>query len=215
MGLKSKIQDGKGTSNLAHVDYEGNVHVVEHPHPPLEESIQSFPFRARMSNSNYSPPTNMNVSGSLASPIDFTIEAENDYDVFIKTLFVEIEDSGSMALNKFGALSELTNGVAMYYFTQETGLYELHEGIKTNKEFIRIGIDTHGIGTGTEAYLADVSGGGTSKSYLPIIDWGEMCGMRYGLRLKKGTTDKLVFRIQDNLTGLVTFDAIAYGIRIK
>lgn len=211
MGLKAKIQDGKGSKNFGHIDYEGNFHVVEHPHPPLEEKIQSFPFRARMSNS--SGVTNMNVNGSVTSQ-DFTINAEADYEVFIKTLFVEIEDSGTLTLNKFGALTALTNGVSMYYFTQETGEYELHEGIKTNKEFIRMGIDTHGIGTGTEAYLADVSGGGTSKSYLPIIDWGEMCGMRYGLRLKKGTTDKLIFRINDDLTGLVTFDAIAYGIRI-
>lgn len=211
MGLKTKIQDGKGTSNLAHVDYEGNVHIVEHPHPPLEEVIQTYPFRQRMVNS--SGVSNMNVNGSV-TPVDFTIEAENDYDVFIKTLFVEIEDGGSPNLNKFGDLAALTNGVGMYYFTQESGEYTLHEGIKTNKEFIRIGIDTHGIGTGTEAYLADVSGGGTSKSYLPIIDWGEMCGMRYGLRLKKGTTDKLIFRVRDNLTGLITFDAIAYGLRI-
>lgn len=211
MGVKAKIYDGKGSKNSAHVDYEGNVHVVEHPHPPLEEAIQSFPFRQRMSNS--AGVTNMNVNGS-ATYQDFTIDAEAEYDVFIKTLFVEIEDGGTPTLNKFGALTALTNGVGMYYFTQETGLYELHEGIKTNKEFIRIGIDTHGIGTGTDAYLADVSGGAAGKSYMPIIDWGEMCGMRYGLRLKKGTNDRLVFRIQDDLTGLITFDAIAYGIRI-
>lgn len=126
----------------------------------------------------------------------------------------EIGDNGTPALNKFGALSALTNGVAFYWDTQTEPLYELHEGIKTNKEFIRIASDTGAIGTGTEAYLADVSGGGTEKSYLPNIDMEEIYGFNWGLRLRKGTLDKLIFRIQDNLTGLTTFNAIATGTRI-
>jgi len=66
----------------------------------------------------------------------------------------------------------------------------------------------------SEAFLADVSGGGTSKSYLPMIDMAETYGLPFGLRLKKGTTDKIFFRINDNLTGLDKFNAIAYGLRI-
>lgn len=70
------------------------------------------------------------------------------------------------------------------------------------------------IGTGVEAYLADVSGGGTEKSYLPNIDMEDIYGFTWGLRLRKGTLDKLIFRINDNLTGLTTFNAIATGTRI-
>jgi len=94
------------------------------------------------------------------------------------------------------------------------GDYVLHDGIKTNLEFIRIAVDTGAVGTGTDAYLADVSGGGTEKSYLPVIDMSETFGMPWGLRLKKGTTDKLIFRINDAMAGLITFNAIGYGIRI-
>jgi hypothetical protein len=134
--------------------------------------------------------------------------------VYIKYITVEIGDGGAPALNKFGALSSLTNGVAFYWDTQADPLYELHEGIKTNKEFIRIASDTAGIGTGIEAFLADVSGGGTEKSYLPNMDMTEIYGLPWGLRLRKGTNDKLIFRINDNLTGLTTFNAIATGTRI-
>jgi hypothetical protein len=77
-----------------------------------------------------------------------------------------------------------------------------------------MGVDTGAIGTGSDAYLADVSGGGTEKSYLPTIDLEETFGVRYGIRLRKGTTDKLTFKIRDDLTGLTTHNAIGYGIRI-
>jgi hypothetical protein len=93
-------------------------------------------------------------------------------------------------------------------------LYELHDGIKTNLEFIRLGVDTAAIGDSTTAFLADVSGGGTEKSYLPTIDLQETFGLKYGIRLRKGTTDKLLFTVRDDLTGLLTHNAIAYGIRI-
>jgi len=209
--INVKLKDGTGQSNFAKVTLEGALNVVEHPHPPLLESIEALPFRERLVDSN--GVFNMNVNGSAISQ-DFSVMASNDYEIFIKTVFVEIADGGSPALNKFGALSALTNGVEIFYQNQKTGLYTIHDGIKTNKEFIRIGIDTHGIGTGVDAYLADTSGGGTEKAYLPIIDFGEMFGMRYGIRLRKNTTDSLTFRINDNLTGLVNFDAIAYGMRI-
>lgn len=209
--IKSKIVNGHGKSYATKVTEEGALHVIQHPHPPLNEEVEALPFRERFSDSN--GVTNMNVNGSTTFQ-DFTINASSDYETFIKTIFVEIADGGSPALNKFGALSALANGVQMFYFNQKSGLYTLHDGIKTNKEFIRFGIDSAGFGDGVSAFLADTSGGGTEKAYLPIIDFGEMTGLRYGVRLKRNTTDRLIFRINDNLTGLVTFDAIAYGMRM-
>lgn len=211
MGVTAKIRNGQGDANLLKIGREGEVHVVEHAHPPINENIFVQPYRMRFTDVNGSE--DMTVDGSSTS-VDFSIRAEQDYDVFVKTIFVEIADGGNPALNKFGALSALANGVEWIYSNNEFGDYTLHEGIKTNKEFIRIGIDTHGIGTGVDAYLADTSGGGTEKAYLPIIDMAEMYGIRFGFRLRKGTNDKITFRINDNLSGLSVFDAIAYGIRM-
>jgi hypothetical protein len=211
VALNIEIKDGKGSGNKAIISREGALNIVQHPHPPLSETLESLPYRERFSNG---ATTNMNVDGSTNS-VDYTIEASNEYNIYIKTIFVEIEDNGAPALNKFGSASALTNGIEWIYFNQDLGEYTLHEGIKTNKEFIKLGIDTAGIGTGTDAFLADVSGGGTSKSYLPVIDLGEMYGMRYGVKLEKGTTDKLIFRINDDLTSLISVDAIAYGMRLS
>ena len=196
------------------INGEGELSVVVHQHPPIDEDVTSLPFRQYFTTTGIKGGSNdMRVNGATTFQ-DFYISASPDYDIYIKYITVEIGDNGTPALNKFGALSALTNGVAFYWDTQKEPLYELHEGIKTNKEFIRIASDTGAIGTGTDAYLADVSGGGTEKSYLPNIDMEEIYGFNWGLRLRKGTLDKLIFRIQDDLTGLSTFNAIATGIRI-
>lgn len=212
MSVKTKIIGEKG--NALSVNGEGEILSVELQRPPFESKVDVLPFRQYFTDNGLSTGSNdMTVNGSTAFQ-DFYITANKDYDIYIKYLTVEIGDGGTPALNKFGALSALTNGVAFYWDTQSEPLYELHEGIKTNKEFIRIASDTGAIGTGTEAYLADVSGGGTEKSYLPNMDIAEIYGLKWGLRLRKGTLDRLVFRIQDNLTGLSTFNAIATGTRI-
>jgi hypothetical protein len=193
---------------------EGYTTVALHQHPPEDESIIALPFRQYFTdNGSVSGSNVMGVNGAT-NYVDYYISAQQGYDVYIKYITVEIGDGGIPSLNKFGALTALTNGVAFYWDTQTDPLYELHEGIKTNKEFIRIASDTGAIGTGVESYLADVSGGGSEKSYLPNMDITESYGLPWGLRLKKGTNDRLVFRVQDDLTGLSTFNAIATGTRI-
>jgi hypothetical protein len=212
MSVKSII---KGVDNYAlKVGSQGEIYSLGFQKPNTNERDLALPFRQYFTDTGIKGGSNsMNVNGSTNFQ-DFYITASPEYDIYIKYITVEIGDGGAPALNKFGSLSALTNGVAFYWDTQTEPLYELHEGIKTNKEFIRIASDTGAIGTGVEAYLADVSGGGTEKSYLPNIDMEEIYGFTWGLRLRKGTLDKLIFRINDNLTGLTTFNAIATGTRI-
>lgn len=154
----------------------------------------------------------MAVDGSVTEQ-EFYVEADQERDIYINSISVRIADGGSPNLNKFGDRVPLTNGVRWTWETSDLGTVELHDGIKTNLEFVRTGQKTHAIGTGTDAYLADVSGGGTSKAYLPIIDISEQFGKPWGLRLRKGTNDKLKFTVRDNLSVLDAFDAIAYGIK--
>ena len=204
------IQDKKNNNNLIITD-EGVIPVVLHNHPPLEDSVFTLPFMSAFVDENGS--NDMAINGSSNS-VRFSVNAVDSYNIFIKYISIEIGDGGSPSLNKFGALGSLTNGVSWLWNTQAQGDYFLHDGIKTNKQFIRIGGDTHSIGTGVDAFLADVSGGGTEKSYMPNIDVAETFGMPYGLRLRKGTKDNLTFVVNDNLSGLTTSDIVAYGSRI-
>jgi len=45
------------------------------------------------------------------------------------------------------------------------------------------------------------------------MDLKETFGLMYGLRLRRGTRDKLEFAVNDALAGLITFNIIAYGIQ--
>lgn len=212
MSIKAFVKNENG--DLLNVDKFGNIYTVERQYPPTDLDTVAIPFRQYFTDNGTSTGSNvMTVDGS-ANFVDFSVNASAEHDIFIKYITCEIGDGGSPSLNKFGSLSALTNGLAWYWETQQESLYELHEGIKTNKEFIRIASDTAAIGTGTEAFLADVSGGGTEKSYFPNIDMEEIYGFKYGLRLRKGTLDRLIFRVRDNLSGLTTFNAIATGTRI-
>ena len=209
-----KVQIVGANGKILQIGEEGSIDVSVHTHPPLNEEIESLPFRQYFTdNGSSTGSSDMAINGST-TPTEFYIKASKDYDIYIKYVSVEIGDGGSPNLNSFGALSALTTGVQFFWDTQQEPYYVLHEGIKTNKEFIRIGTDTAAIGTGADAFLADVSGGGSEKSYFPAMDIKELYGLPWGLRLRKGTLDRLLFKINDNLTGLSTFNAIATGIRI-
>ena len=212
MSLSSKIIGDDG--NALQIYGEGYCTVAVHQHPPVNESITALPFRQYFTdNGGLTGSNDMTVNGAV-NYVDYYISANPEYDIYIKYLTIEIGDGGIPSLNKFGALTALTNGVKFLWDSQNEPDYELHEGIKTNKEFIRIASDTAGIGTGVDAFLADVSGGGSEKSYLPNMDMTEIYGLPWGLRLRKATKDKIIFRVQDDLTGLTTFNAIATGTRI-
>jgi hypothetical protein len=211
MAIKVVQSDGFGTDFKALISGEGALQVINHGHPPKTETLFAIPFRERFANSAGS--TDMAVDGSSTN-VDFKINAISDRDVYIKSISVIIGDGGTPNLNKFGNLSALTNGVELCYVTQDLGAFVVHDGVKTNLEFVRLGVDTAAIGTGVDAFLADVSGGGTEKSYIPTLDLVETFGLPFGLKLRADTTDFLTMKIRDDLTGLTTFNAIAYGIRL-
>ena len=70
-------------------------------------------------------------------------------------------------------------------------------------------------GTDSDAlWAANVQG--ASEAFIPILDIEDVFGMRYGLRLPKASTKRLVLKIRDNLTGADRFDVRVYGFdRIK
>jgi hypothetical protein len=206
-----RLADGRGKNNFAKVNGEGEISVVVHPHPPRDEEENALPFRARFLASAGS--SDMAVDGST-TPVEFYVSANDEKDIYLKYISVTIGDNGSPALNKFGAVSELANGVKWTWDSQDEGEIILHDGIKTNLEFIRTGNDSGAVGTGADSWLSDVSGGGTEKSYLPSIDLAELFGLAYGVRLRKGTNDRMTFTVRDDVSSLVTFNAIGYGLQL-
>jgi len=212
--LRTTIVDGYGSDGRLKINGEGELAVVVHQHPPLDETTIALPFRQRFTDDGTATGSDdMTVDGS-STAVPYYISAAQARDIYIKSISVLIGDGGTPALNKFGSLSELANGVEWKWDSQDIGQLILHDGIKTNLEFIRSGFATAAVGTGTDAFLSDVSGGGTEKSYIPQIDITQQFGLQWGIHLRKGTNDKLTFSVRDDLGGLSTMNIIAYGTQI-
>lgn len=198
--------------NPVSVGDEGEMSVVVHPHPPTGESIAPSPFAQFFTDTgDATGSSDMIVDGSVTEK-EFSINAIGQEDLYIKTASVIIADNGAR-LNLFGALAELTNGVQVVHQTVDKGDRIIQDSITTNLRFIRFALGVPPIGDGTSAFRADISGGG-ADAYLPVIDFQSTFGLQWGLRLRAGTSDKITFKIRDNLAGLDQFDVIGYGITI-
>lgn len=214
-GLPIHIIDGHGSGNKVKVNGEGEIPVVIHTHPPIDEQVESFPFSQYFTDDGTSSGSNdMRVDGSTTSQA-FSISAHEERDVWIKTISVRISDANS-ALNKFGALSALTNGISWEYSNNNLGEVTIQDEIKTNLDFMRIALASAAIG-GSDAFKADVGGGGAGAddTYLPVIDMAQTFGFSWGLRLSKGSRDMIKFVVNDDLsTGIDQFDIIAFGVQL-
>lgn len=184
------------------INGEGELTATLHTHPPREEKVESFPFRAYFRNSSES--NDMRING-LTDPDDFYISADAEYDYFIKVISVKLADAGAK-FNLFGALAALTNGVKFSWSNLKTGELIIHDGIKDNLEWFRL--------SNQVPTITDLSGGG-ADSIVVYIDLAVIFGTPWGVRLTKGTKDQLSFSVRDNLSaGLDEFNIIAYGVKI-
>jgi hypothetical protein len=205
--VTTQIRDGNSNgNNFLKINEEGEIGVVMHTHPPFKESRASLPFRQYFTATGAAAGSNdMRVNGS-STAVDFWIPADPEEDIFIKFISIKLADA-SASLNKFGNLSALTNGVEFLWQSQSEGTLTIHDGIKDNLEFFRLSEMT--------PTIIDLSGGGADAV---IVQWdlAKIFGSIWGTKLNAGTTDKLVFRVNDNLsTGIDEFNIIGHGTRNK
>jgi hypothetical protein len=207
--LKTILTDGHGTDNKAKIDGEGALTVVVHPHPPIDETLQPTPFRAFLTDSAGSKV--MKINGGTTN-VEFCVRAQPDVDIYIKNIAVVIADA-SATLSKFGNIAALTNGVEFAWITQSSGSVIIHDALQSNFDFVQLALGQPAFGDGAGAFRAG-NVIGTSEGYIPVIDLSATFGLQWGVRLRKGTKDKICFTVKDDCTGVDRFDAVAYGIQI-
>jgi hypothetical protein len=212
MSINVRVEDGTGTGNAATVNNEGQLNVIVHPHPPVTDQKPVKPFRQYFTDDGTSTGSNdMKVDGSTTN-VEFYIEADQTKDLYIKSVSVVIADASS-TLNKFGNITALTNGVEFKWVSIGEEEIVIHEGLVSNFDFVRLAGGQPGFGDGAGAFRAS-NVESTSEGYIPFIDLAFTFGLPYGIRLKAGSTDKLVFTVRDNCTGVDAFNIIGYGIKI-
>lgn len=214
MGVEVKEVDGYGSGVRGRISGEGARHVVVHPHPPHMEEVAPLPFSQFFTDNGRSTGSkDMRVDGSTTN-VPFYISAQGDNDIHIKSITIQISDPGAR-LDRFGALAALTNGIQFYYENISTGQLVISEAIQTNLDFFRDATGGKDFGDGTTSWKADIAGGTGEDTYFPEIDLSLRFGLVWGLRLVAGSTDRLVFKVRDNLSsGISVFNIKGYGIII-
>lgn len=212
MPIVTQLGDGSGGDNRLKINGEGEASVVVHPHPPRDEDIVAKPFRQYFTDNGKATGSNdMRVDGSTTE-ISFAIAADKEEDLYIKSCDLLIADA-SATLEKFGALTALSNGIKFTWVTQDLGETVIHEGLTTNFEVIRLCDNQPSIGSTTTAFRAN-NISGNAEGYSPSIDLANVFGLPWGLRLRAGTNDCLQWIVRDDLsTGMDAFDIIGYGIK--
>lgn len=196
---------------------EGNrgheLPVTIHQHPPTNSSGQPLIIPVREFFTRKDTGSNdMRAAGSLAAPVKYAIRAVAGFDIYVGTISAVIVDA-SATLKDFGALAPLTNGVLFEWSSDEAGTVVLHEGIKTNFQFMRLACGNPAFGSGASAFLAN-NMSGNSEGYMPVIDIEDIFSIKYGIRLRANTNDELSFTVRDDITLIDQFDCIGYGFRM-
>ena len=206
MSIKARILDGLGRGKEARVEDEALL-ISQRPCPPLLP-LKSRIFRQYMTNDGL--PTgseDMQVVGTPAAPIQFWIPAHETDDRYIAAISFMIADAGA-SLNKFGNIAALANGCRLFYDSLEVEV-EIHGLLQSNFDFIRLCLGQPAWGDAGTAFLAQ-NVVGLSEAYIPVLYLKEMMP-QFGIKLDRGTNQRLVLEVRDDTTGVDGFDCITYG----
>lgn len=225
MSRKTSIQDGEGTGRNAVVDPGGYLFVQPAPFPPDDNRDIQLIYRQFLTLNGDGTTSNMLVDGSITSQI-FTIPGKPNNDIYITSLSFVIAGDGLVLGNDFaGSGSPLTNGCRLYY-EDSNGEVNIGTSLQTNFDFIRLcqgnpAFADPTLGPFIADNIAGASGKGSTPAdgILPVLNFRDVFGFQYGLKIARNTNNRLVLEINDNLTtglGLnAAFNVIAYGFERK
>jgi hypothetical protein len=209
VALKTTIVDAYGNSFSARVTNHGEL-VTTFGNPLIPEKgepnhVQFFSQKVSSAGDG-TGTVNLNVNGAV-TPQVFSVNALNDRDIHIMKLVIVV--IGTTVTHKtFGSLAALTNGVdvAAVESGKETAFISK---AKNFADLIRQTAAERPFGDAATAFeLQDVNAGNDDMQLLPM-DIGAL--MPGGLRLGRQSVDKLIVRVNDDLTTLIEFAVRAMG----
>lgn len=159
--------------------------------------------------------SNMNVDGSI-TPQEFYIEASEEYN-FVVTYLIAIIADGSVSHNSFGDVGQLINGWDLYA-EQDGEITYLANSVTTGGEALVQSGMFDGWGTASDVNTINgyAGGGGVlwnQDNDAMLIKFPINTVMPQGLVFTKGTTNRLVSVVNDDLTGLTQFSVRVLGYK--
>jgi len=225
MSRNSNIIDGEGDGNFSKVDNSGFLYVQKSNVPPKTDTDLQIIYRQFLTLNGDGTTVDMLVDGST-NPQLFFIEAIPENDIYVTSLSIIIQGAGITLGDDFaGDTTGLANGFRIYY-EDENGENNVANNLTTNFDFVRLCQGNPNFGNDVSAFIipnltakTGGKGGTAARGIIPVLDFVEVFGFNFGLKLQRGTNNKFVFEVNDNLTtGLganAQMNVIAYGFEIK
>lgn len=210
MTIKHRIVDGQGTGYEAHVFNTGALKVAPTPAPIPEigtaNTLQYFQGVLGSTGLN-SGNTNQSVNGAT-TPQSFYIESNTGYDIHIMQITTIIADT-TVVHNDFGGVSPLTVGWDLKLTESGVETFIINKAKTGGQALAQSGFGTTFGDAATMNELINWTGGEDATIVtVPIRNF-----IPGGLRLGRGSTDKLESIINDDLTGLTEMYVYAYGYK--
>lgn len=206
MSIWARIQDSATRFGLK-VNNDGSTIVEISAKPPLSEDQVELPFQSFFLNQEGS--SEMNLNPTQGADDLFCVNSLPNKDIFLTHLTIILSGPGA-ALEKFGNIAELTNGLDFFY-ESISGKSIVAQPLVRNLDFFRASTGGDGFGSGQEAFRAEIQGGQSNLTYLPKFDLKNLYGLTHGLRLRAGSQDRMCFNINDDLSLISEFNAQVYG----
>ncbi len=205
MSIETKVIDGKGRGNRVEITDENAIFTQDTGLPPKQQEAVGTVYRQYLRNSAGSLDMRVNGSSTIQ---EFYLEADPEFDIYIGSLSFVIADAGA-TLSEFGSISALSNGCELLY-QNNVGDIQIADSLKSNFEFVRLCQGNPAFGTGAQSFRAN-NVEGSSEGFIPVLDITDVFGLTWGVKLRKGTSDRIIMRIKDDTSGVDAFNCIAYG----
>ena len=202
--LKTVLADGGGQAGEAFVRDNALIVGIRGGPPILPQNCKIF--RQYLTDDGEPDGSNdMGVDGS-GTEAPFFVPANNDNDVYItKVDFLVGYGATAVLYQWLDSGAALTNGHRFFY-QRKDGFVDIHDAIKVTSDMLRLGVQDF-LSTGWEA-----------RNFAAGNDYGFIMRVNmlhllppYGLKLERGTIERLCFTVRDNNTDADVMNAIAYG----
>ena len=204
MSLAFRILNGLGRKRYAAVDDQNALVVTNTACPPMIEQ-KNIIFSQYLTNSGNATGDSQMSTGTTG---EFFIPSHVERDRYITQISFAIIDAGA-GLNEFGNIAALTNGCRFYYTRGGGQEVDIKDGLKSNWDFVRMCRLNPAWGDAGTAFIAQ-NVTGASEAFAPVMNFLDILPP-YGLKLDKGSEQKLALEVRDDTSGVDGFDAIGYG----
>lgn len=208
--INATIRDGTKKKSAARVTGDNELVVAQGvPVLPNVGEVSRLRYYSALlgSTGGDSGTTNMNVDGSSTAQ-EFFIAADTDFDIRIMGIVIFLADS-SVAHSKFGDLPALSTGFDLKIVESGEETFIIKKA-KTGGEIIaQSGLREPYGNDATSFQLSKVTSITDAQTiFVPINDY-----VPQGLRIGRGTLDRISAVANDNLTGLTEFSVRILGYK--